>query len=380
MIKDKLGVYRVGEFKFYNKLEAIKMHSRSGIHPHWDFNEDVFSCYNWTVEPPEDILELYRKRAQQIRDQYDHIVLMYSGGADSQAILDTFMSNDIKLDEIATFMNYQATGDKDNFLNAEVWRVALPHLEQIKQKHSYLKTRLIDLTTLTLDYYNPDQTTPDWIYDLNNFFTPNCAARDSIGVKVKEWADIINQGKKLCIIWGHEKPRISHVDGRFVFRFLDLIDNGPTVKSIAGQQPYSDELFFWTPDLPELVIKQAHLIKKYLSLPNVTSLPFMTREKSDLAFVVVNGEKWWLSNHGVHSIIYPTWNIDTFTVGKPPSIIASPRDTWFFDIEEQNTIKQLWKSGIQQLGDIIPEYWRNDLDHLGKGLKGCVSRNYWLEK
>ena len=41
--QDKLGVYRVGDFKFYSKLEAIEMHAKTGIHPHWDFNEAVFS-------------------------------------------------------------------------------------------------------------------------------------------------------------------------------------------------------------------------------------------------------------------------------------------------------------------------------------------------
>jgi hypothetical protein len=72
---DRLGCYRVGDLKFYSKLEAIEMHTRTGIHPHWDFNEAAFSSYDWTTEPEENLLELYRQRAQQLRNKYDYIVL-----------------------------------------------------------------------------------------------------------------------------------------------------------------------------------------------------------------------------------------------------------------------------------------------------------------
>jgi hypothetical protein len=52
---DKFGVYRVGNLKFYSKLEAIEMHAKTGTHPHWDFNETVFDSYDWTQEPEESL-------------------------------------------------------------------------------------------------------------------------------------------------------------------------------------------------------------------------------------------------------------------------------------------------------------------------------------
>jgi hypothetical protein len=81
--QDKLGVYRVGDLKFYSKLQAIEMSTKTGIHLHWDFNEAVFDSYDWTVEPKDSLVELYRQRAQQLRNKYDYIILAYSGGADS---------------------------------------------------------------------------------------------------------------------------------------------------------------------------------------------------------------------------------------------------------------------------------------------------------
>ena len=123
--QDKLGVYRVGDLAFYSKIEAIEMHAKTGIHPHWDFNEAVFSSYNFTVEPTDSLQELYRQRAQQLRDHYDYIILMYSGGADSTNVLNSFIKNDILIDEVASYVNFEATGTKENFLNAEVFRVSI---------------------------------------------------------------------------------------------------------------------------------------------------------------------------------------------------------------------------------------------------------------
>ena len=181
--QDKLGVYRVNDLKFHSKLEAIEMHTKTGVHPHWDFNEAVYSSYNWTVEPTENILELYRQRAVQLREKYDHIVLMYSGGADSTTMLESFVNNGIHVDEVASYINYTATGDKDNYLNAEIFRVSVNKIDHLKEKYPWLKYRLIDLTDLTLDLFSQNETKFNWIYDMNMFFNPNAAARDQLALK-----------------------------------------------------------------------------------------------------------------------------------------------------------------------------------------------------
>lgn len=374
---DRLGCYRVGNLKVYSKLEAIELHKKTGVHPHWDFNEAVYSSYDWTTEPTENILELYRQRAQQLRDRYDYIILMYSGGADSTNVLDTFLNNDIKLDEIASYINYDATGNKDNYLNEEIYRVVFPKVDELKIKYSWLKHRPIDLTKFTFDFFVDGDNKFDWIYNLNMLFNPNAASRESLALKIPDWANIINSGKKLCVLWAHDKPRISYENNRYVFKFIDIIDNGPTVKSIAGKQPYTDELFYWAPDKPEIVIKQSHIIKRYLESGNQM---FITTEKSDLAYKIINGVKYWLSNHGVHSLIYPTWDINTFTNGKPSSIIFTPRDSWFFKLENEFAAKKNWEMGINKLWSIVPDYWKNDVTDVGGGLKACISKSYYLEK
>jgi hypothetical protein len=379
MNQDKLGCYRVGNLKFYSKLEAIEHMEKTGIHLHWDFNEAVFDCYDWTIEPNENILELYRQRAQQLRDKYDYIALIYSGGADSETVLQSFVNNDIKLDEVASYINYEATGSKTSFLNREIFENAIPRVSQLQATQPWIKHRIIDLTKLQLDYFNSAEAKFDWIYSVNMLFNSNCVSRESLGTKIPDWRHIIDSGKKLCLLWGHDKPRIFYENNRLAIRFIDLIDNGPTVKSFAGELPYSDELFYWTPDLPNMIIKQGHLIKNYFDY-NLSKSPYITTQKTDLAFKIVNDKKYWLSSDGLHSIIYPNYCIETLSAAKPVSTIISPRDTWFFNLEDSNLAKQVWKMGVTKLWQQVPDYWKNQPSCISKGLKACWSKFYFLEK
>ena len=105
--QDKFGYYTVGDFRSYSKFEAASVHEKTSKPLLWNFNRVTYDCYDWTQEPPESLNELYRIRAQQIREKYDYLVLWFSGGADSTNVLDAFLKNNIKLDDVATYVNYE---------------------------------------------------------------------------------------------------------------------------------------------------------------------------------------------------------------------------------------------------------------------------------
>ena len=151
---DKFGFYTVGDYKTYSKIEAIQLSKTTAEPSVWHFNDEVFSAANWTQDPPIDLLELYKARARQIRDNYDYIVLFYSGGSDSHNILKCWLQADCKIDEIASFYNYDATKDKQSYLNAEITNVVIPHIELLKQHGFDFKFRLIDISQLSLDVIN----------------------------------------------------------------------------------------------------------------------------------------------------------------------------------------------------------------------------------
>ena len=120
------------------------------------------------------------------------------------------------------------------------------------------------------------------------------------------------------------------------------------------------------------------MIKNYINA-NLNTSPFISERKSDLAFKMVNGKRYWLNNHGVHSVIYPKWDIGTFSAGKSTSIIFSERDDWFWGLEEPNDSNLVWRMGVEKLWQLLPDYWKNDPTSIKAGLKGCWSKSYYLE-
>jgi hypothetical protein len=104
----KNGYYRVGNQVFSSKLLALMAGSQSNIHPEWIFNNKIFDAVDWTKEPALDIDSLYLNRASAIREKYDYVVLMYSGGADSHNVLETFLRNNLRIDEIVTTWSVEA--------------------------------------------------------------------------------------------------------------------------------------------------------------------------------------------------------------------------------------------------------------------------------
>ena len=102
------GVYTCNGRPFFNKLEAILEANQSGRHIEWDYHDSIFGTASWDLDPPVALEELYRQRALQLREAYDHLVLFYSGGVDSWYILKTFIKNKIKLDEIYMFGAFEA--------------------------------------------------------------------------------------------------------------------------------------------------------------------------------------------------------------------------------------------------------------------------------
>ena len=49
------------------------------------FHDHLFKKFDWTVEPDVSLQNLYKLRAQQIRDEYDYVILSFSGGSGTGA-------------------------------------------------------------------------------------------------------------------------------------------------------------------------------------------------------------------------------------------------------------------------------------------------------
>jgi hypothetical protein len=97
-IASKFGNWAVGTDKFNDKIDAAIHATQSKKDLIFEYNDNVWDSFDRSQLGKIRLTELYRQRAQQLRDRYDYLVLYYSGGADSSNILDTFIKNNIKLD------------------------------------------------------------------------------------------------------------------------------------------------------------------------------------------------------------------------------------------------------------------------------------------
>lgn len=95
------GYWGVNGLYFFNKAECLRYASMiKDTNVKYYFYDSVYRSLNWSIEPKENLKELYKRRAQYLRDKYDYLILSFSGGSDSTNILKTFIDNGIKLDEI----------------------------------------------------------------------------------------------------------------------------------------------------------------------------------------------------------------------------------------------------------------------------------------
>lgn len=372
--QDKFGYYQVSDLKFYSKLEAIEHEKKSGKPIKWHFNSEVFTSYDWSVEPTESLSELYRVRAQQLRDDYDYLVLWLSGGADSTNILNTFINNDIKLDEVASYVNYDATKSTTGVLNGEVYNRAAVLATQAQCKQPHLQHRIIDLSKLTVDFYSAKNRL-DWIYCMNAHFSPNNVARQDIKLAVPDWRKMFDSGKRVAFIGGIDKPQVINLNNNYYFRFVDIfMDNLVSPYQQLENRPWEfTEPFYWAPECAKMLIKQGHVVKNFIK----NSPTFKYSKLATSVAITVDKTVRYLDEDCINQLIYPGWEPNIWQA-KSPSLITSFRDQWFFNSEKSNHFRQGWEFGLKELWQSILPHHKRNRDNILHGLAPYISGAYNL--
>jgi hypothetical protein len=368
------GLYKVGDKTYVNKLEAcLALNQIPGNHHlHWDYHESVYDSMPWTVEPPVDIEELYKQRALQLREQYDHLVLFYSGGVDSHTILQTFIKNNIKIDEVFVYGAFKAEekviGDlgwdrTPGYYTREVTSIVKPMLKEL-QKFQNFKITIWDWTDKTLDVLK----NPDWFWDVGTRFAPDAIPRQYLHEAFRHSDKFEGKGKKVGFVFGVDKPRLFRDETSVYFAFIDIMITTAVGNNsdIHGRYWENDEYFYWSPNLPQLVVKQAHLIYRHLKLHN--RIDELTHVKNRGAFHAADYYQM------IHPLIYPSWDTNTWQIKKSTSSVTDEFGKWFFDLAP-NESKQQWKNGILEMENIVSKRHFNE-NTVWKGLLGSYSKLY----
>jgi hypothetical protein len=302
-----------------SKVEALEYQQKTQLEPFLYYYDEVFSKINWTINPPHTLDFYYRAQAQRIRDEYDYVILCYSGGYDSTNILETFYYNNIKIDKIVTVgaLSEDSNRGADDNHNGELYKNAFPTIEKLGLNNIF---EVIDYTKYfdKLKNFSVSHYASSWVYETSSWYSPNNWF----------WKDVENyivpsefRDKKVAIIFGKDKPNLTYkyYNGNKIYGFSF---NDAALGSYAADFRVKTNLervnFYWDPNFPLIVIKQLHTVFERHA-----------------------------ENTQVDNIVYNLKNPLTFKSPKSKSNIFSLRDR--FLMKKQNSdIFKFWLDGVTQ--------------------------------
>ena len=288
MIKNDIGYYSVNNLQFNNKFDAVIAAQQANAVIKWNFFDEVFSTVNWLQEPELSLNELYRIRAQQIRDKYDYIIVFCSGGADSTNVIRTFLDNNIHVDEVMALAPMSGLNnwnfDKNNIGEhntiSETKFALFPLLSEIASRNPNIKITINDFFE-EMKKYKDEQ----WTFDACGNVVTALTAHFTNVLKFNHIDKLIQQGKRVGLVYGADKPIVrinEHGDMLIVFT-----DSGVNYLNMPNERmhPNLDRvLFYWSAELPDMLVKQSHMIAKAIHLPgNGHLIDFLKARPSSVA-------------------------------------------------------------------------------------------------
>ena len=234
-------------------------------------NKDThtFDNLDWTTEPQESFLELCKERALRIRDSYSHVALSFSGGSDSYFILDTFLKNNIKLDELVICKDSLTNNSKFNY---EIDNLAIPTVKLLTN----IKITMLSVDINDFEYIFYD----DFMFNYGGVLIP-----DSFGP-----AQRLFQPKNGSILINGSWEPVIHLDSELDKYYVNLFDTDGFMTALVNPNVIP---FFTDPAFPKLHLKQCHILKNHFRV-NKIHIDFNKEYlyyKNTMIKLVRNGEK-----------------------------------------------------------------------------------------
>ena len=229
------------------------------------YHDKEMALVDWKAEPTQSLDNLYKTRAEYIRDNNKYVILCYSGGHDSTNILETFYYNNIHIDEILIVgaLSQDSFHGSDENHNGELYKNVFPTLNKLNLPNT--KVTVVDYTKW---FNDPKNFTTIMMY--GNEWTKHVGGFKSVHTLF--WRDLKKfigheNSKQTAYVMGADKVYLQYQPYRPSYvRFSDLsfFDYGSN---------YEDENFkrinFYTdvhPTATDITRKQAHLVNQFKKL------------------------------------------------------------------------------------------------------------------
>jgi hypothetical protein len=289
------------------------------------YHDDVLTKVDWKSEPTETLETLYHERAKQIRDDYEYVILCYSGGNDSSNVLETFYYNNIHIDEIVIVgsLSQDLSQEIDENHNKDLYYNAFPTLKSLNLPNT--KVTFFDYTKLFYDL-NEISLIKSYGAEYINYIGTHKSPHNLFWHDFRRYIGP-NSTKKTAWIMGSEKVELNY--GPYFVPFVYFTDS--TINSY-GMNHIDDNFHrvnFYNEAVPTAINiqkKQAHMLAR---LCECNPLKFDYRDR-------------FLKN----KLFYPKKHINlAYQSEKSKNTFLSVRDT--FLIRKQNSdIFNLHKTGM----------------------------------
>jgi hypothetical protein len=345
---EKYGYWRVEDQKFLSKYDALVYASTHNKNVNFYYHNNVWETFDRKKLGKVSLQELYKQRAQQLRDTYDYLILYYSGGADSHNILRTFIDNNIKLDEICikwpkTLMDGMFYTPNSNDTSARnywsEWNYAIkPILEWVAKNKPDIKITIKDYTE-SIDKLNVDE-----IFEKLNFVRGGGILLNSV---ISD-SDLRFNSKKVSHIYGIDKPLLfTHKQKAYMF-FTDVCLDQAGRGDIDAE---NTECFYWTPDMPLLPFEQAYQLSLYYKVnPDKQKFLWTIVNKPPEEKVIINQ----FQNDLSRSLLYTNWD-NRFQADKPNSASRTDKFFWFYEHPELSAVRDKYFHNVSSRVNMIDD-------------------------
>ena len=400
MMKTELGFYTVNDKNFHtNKVAAVLEAQKTGADVNWYFHDSVFNSVNWRLEPEPTLDQIYKARAQQIREKYDYVVVFCSGGADSNNVIRTFMNNDIHVDEVVAMipesgLNKWSWDDKNPSplnLMSETKYAQYPILHEISVRKPETKITVIDIFDSMLSVKSDE-----WIFESEGGMIDMPSYKYGKLDTLSYLVDMAERGVKIAAVWGTDKPIVAFGDdGKVSVLIVDIPVYLPKYPFKTVYPNVDRVLFYWDPSMPELLVKQGHVVAKELLKPENAKVYNACLDQRTIALAqpIANSSDEIIANlrnkdtnainryspstvyqRGIVPFIYPsTHNDSLFQVHKFDAVqtFLPAYASWVPALHDAARITQLIESDFKLFYSSISAKY---LNHNKTGFNACFKR------
>jgi hypothetical protein len=258
------------------------------------------------------------------------------------------------VDEIIVRYAQAATqGKKPNFYNlnpeneySEYFFAVKPMLRWLQKVSPKTKITIHDHS---LDAFNNHgYFDENFIYWCGDFQSPGFITRfqhNTITHNLREF----DKDKNIGIIFGIDKPKLCLKNNQLFGFFVDAPMQPGLVPTFTNNTNITSELFYWTPDLPEMLVKQCHEIKKWFLHPQNKSFNRILDEAR-----IKDPHFRTMYETLLKGIIYPDYNLETFQCHKPTRSTLQEWDFWIKDFSDTQGYN-VWQEGLRYISQNVDQ-------------------------